>query len=323
MRGNIPALAVFMWIVALWGLPPHTALAQTCSATISSVDFGEAPLLSSSPTDVTGTLSVTCTNIPLLSVVKICPSINAGSGGLNGSARRMTSGSGTLEYQLYQNSTRTSAWGSVDNPSLGTVPAIIVPALLGGSGTATNTIYGRLFGGQVTAPPGSYRSDFIGNATLFSYAPALLGASSSCTGFVGTATIRPTFSVTATPARSCTVTATALTFPVTGILSAGLNAESQVNVTCTNQTPYSVQLSAGRNPDGSGMRRMKSAAGAQVLYALFQDAQRLSPWGSGSQSVNGNGTGYSRQIAVYGKVPVQATPAPGSYTDTVIVTVTY
>lgn len=319
-RAMLAALA--MLCGAIMGcLSAAPAQAQTCSATVSSIDFGDAALLSTSPTDVTGTLSVTCTSIPLLSVVKFCPSIGAGSGGSDAASRLLT-GPSVLHYQLYQDAARTSAWGSLDNPALGTVPAIILSGSILGAGTTTRTVYGRLLGGQQSATPGSYRSDFAGNSTMFTYAPALIGASSSCTGFVGS-TLRPTFSVTATPPRTCTVTATALNFPVTGVLSAAVISDSRITVTCTSTTAYSVQLDPGKNADGAGGRRMKAATGGLVGYGLFRDTARTVAWGSGGQAVTGTGTGSAQQLTVYGRVPAQATPAPGTYSDTVVVTVTY
>jgi len=316
------ALILATLVVALF-LCPGSARAQTCSATISTVDFGSPSLLTSAAVDVTATLTVTCTNIPLLSVVKMCPSIAAGSGGADGSARLLAGTSGTLRYQLYQDAARTQAWGAVDHTALGTVPAIILSPVLAGSATATRTLYARLFGGQTAVVPGSYRSTFSGNATLFSYSPALVGANASCTGFVGNTTIRPTFDVIATPAKTCTIGAAALTFPNTGILSRAVTAESRIAVTCTGQTSYAVQLDAGHNADAGGTRRMRAAAGGLISYGLFRDAGRTLPWASGAQAASGLGTGASQSITVYGRVPIQQTPQPGTYSDTVVATITY
>ncbi|RDE07134.1 spore coat U domain-containing protein [Sphingomonas aracearum] len=314
---------ILVALAAALFLFPRPASAQTCSATISSVDFGAPSLLASAATDVTATVAVTCTNIPLLNAVKLCPGIEAGSGGADASARLLTGPSGTLRYQLYQDAARTQAWGSVDNATLGTVPAIILSPLLSGSATATRTLYARLFGGQASAAPGSYRSSFTGNATMFTYATALLGASSTCTGFVGTATIRPTFTVGADPAKGCTITAGALTFPATGILRSPVTAQSQLAVTCTSQTGYSIQLDAGRNPDAGGTRRMKAPSGSLISYQLFRDAARTAAWAGSTQAATGTGTGSTQQFTVYGRVPAQLTPEPATYSDTVVVTVTY
>jgi len=295
---------------------PAPAQAQTCSATVSSIDFGSPSLLTSGPVDVTGTVTITCTSIPLLSVVKVCPGI----GGTDGSGRLMTGTAGSLRYQLYQDAARSVAWGSLDNPVLGTVPAIIISNLLNGAGSATRTLYARLFGGQGTTVPGAYRSSFIGNATLFSYGAELLGTSTNCTGFAGTASVRPTFEVTASPAKGCTIAATALTFPTTGVLAQAVTAQSGLTLTCTSQTPYALRLDAGRNADASGDRRMRGPSGSFITYGLFRDPAFSSSWDSGVQA---SGTGLAQALAIHGRVPAQPTPAPGLYTDTVVVTVTY
>lgn len=310
---------ILLAVIAFFAFP-GTAQAQTCSATVSSIDFGSPSLLTSGPVDVTGTVTITCTSIPLLSVVKVCPGIGAGSGGTDGSGRLMTGTGGALRYQLYQDAARSVAWGSLDNPVLGSVPAIIISNLINGAGSATRTIYARLFGGQATTVPGAYRSSFIGNATLFSYGAELLGTSTNCTGFAGTASVRPTFEVTAAPAKGCTVTATALTFPETGVLSGAVTAQSGLTLTCTNQTPYALRLDAGRNADASGGRRMRGASGSFITYALFRDAALSSSWDSG---LSASGTGLAQALAIHGRVPAQQTPAPGLYTDTVVVSVTY
>lgn len=316
MKPLILALLVALALI----LMPSTAQAQTCSATVSTIDFGSPVLLGSGPVDVTGTVSVTCTGIPLLSVVKVCPGIGAGSGGTDGSARLMTGTAGTLRYQLYQDAARSVAWGSLDNPTLGSVPAIIVSVALNGAGSATRTLYARLFGGQTTVVPGSYRSSFIGNATQFSYGVELIGASSNCTGFAGSASIRPTFEVSASPSRGCTVAATPLSFPTTGVLSRPVTAQSALTLTCTNQTAYAVRLDTGRNADASGVRRMRGASGSFIAYGLFRDAALSSSWDGALQAT---GTGLAQSQAIHGRVPPQPTPAPGLYSDTVVVTVTY
>ncbi len=44
---------------------------------------------------------------------------------------------------------------------------------------------------------------------------------------------------------------------------------------------------------------------------------------SGSSTVSGTGTGTSQTIPVYARVLPQSTPTPGSYSDTIIATVTF
>lgn len=67
-------------------------------------------------------------------------------------------------------------------------------------------------------------------------------------------------------------------------------------------------------------------AGAAVVYGLYKDAGRSQPWGDGAtpgSTVAGTGTGAAKGYTVYGRVPPQTTPTPGTYSDTVVVTVTY
>lgn len=43
----------------------------------------------------------------------------------------------------------------------------------------------------------------------------------------------------------------------------------------------------------------------------------------GTDTLAGTGNGNVQNLTVYGRVPPQATPAAGVYTDTVAITVTY
>lgn len=298
------------------------AEAQTCSAAVSSIDFGSPDLLSGSPTDALATLTVSCTGIPILSVIKMCPSIGAGSAGSSGSARLLSNGTRTLSYQLFQDSARSQGWGSLDNTQLGTVPAIIIGNILSGAGTATRTIYARLYA-DPTATAGTYVSNFTGSQTAFSYSALLLGASTSCTGFVGNAVVRPEFTVTAAPQPTCTISATDLDFGVKGVLSAAITGQSSIGVTCTQGASWSVVLDGGTSGN-TAARTMTSAAGDSVGYNLYRDAARSSIWGATTTSqATGTGTGISQSLAVYGTVPIQTTPKPGAYSDRVVATIRY
>ncbi|RYZ11666.1 MAG: spore coat U domain-containing protein [Comamonadaceae bacterium] len=70
---------------------------------------------------------------------------------------------------------------------------------------------------------------------------------------------------------------------------------------------------------------MVSAQGQRVAYQLFRDPARTQVWGAAAQglAVAGTGTGLAQAYTVYGRVPAQATPAPGIYSDRIVVTVTY
>jgi spore coat protein U-like protein len=62
-----------------------------------------------------------------------------------------------------------------------------------------------------------------------------------------------------------------------------------------------------------------------IAYGLYRNSQRTSPWGEtlDADTLSGTGTGLTQSVPVYGRVPPQATPRPGTYSDTVVVTVIY
>lgn len=319
------AVLLALALLVSLALPGRTE-AATCSATITPVDFGTPNLLSATPIDVTATVTVTCTGITVLTAVKMCPSIEEGSGGTSGAGRLMRGPAGTsLTYQLFQDSSRTVAWGATDNPALGTVPLMAIGnGIAGGSATVTRIIYARLFGSQSAAQTGDYNSVFSAAETAFSYATAFLGVSGSCTGFVGTATIQPEFVVQAKPQPSCTGTVADLSFGTTGAITAAITAQTSLRLTCTSRTTYSVALDNGRTGTAPAARRMTSAAGDVITYGLYTDAARSMPWGSSAGStVQGTGTGTEQAVAIFGQVPAQTTPKPGAYADRVVVTITY
>jgi spore coat protein U-like protein len=68
------------------------------------------------------------------------------------------------------------------------------------------------------------------------------------------------------------------------------------------------------------------ANGAQTItYGLYQDSARSNAWGDtiGTNTESGTGTGSNQALTVYGRVGAQITSSPGSYSDAVVVTVTY
>jgi spore coat protein U-like protein len=141
------------------------------------------------------------------------------------------------------------------------------------------------------------------------------------------ATASSSFQVQLTVQASCSVTsATTLDFGSTTLLSAAIDQSTTLNVQCSQTTPFNVGLNAGTTSGGSTAVRKLSAGGAQTIdYALYRDAAHTQVWGDtiGTDTLASVGTGSSQSFAVYGRVPVQTTPAPGAYTDTVTVTVTY
>jgi spore coat protein U-like protein len=62
-----------------------------------------------------------------------------------------------------------------------------------------------------------------------------------------------------------------------------------------------------------------------VISGLYRDAARSLPFGNtiGTNTLSGVGSDQTQSVPVYGRVPPQTTPTPGTYTDTVVATITY
>ncbi|WP_242108029.1 Csu type fimbrial protein [Luteimonas aquatica] len=323
---------------------PAASAATNCSATSSTLAFGNVS--TSTNTDTSTTFTVTCSSSGLtLSLagrtrVRLCLNIGDGAqGGGNFNPRRMTSTLDALQFQMYTDPARSQIWGSRLVSSIPT-PLLLdmeypVSVLTGiGSGSTTVTIYGRVPGAQ-TFFAGIYGNAFSGNHTSMDYRfdePSLLGGSSypaSCTsGGDGGTSVNGAFPIT-TSARvpaSCRAYATTdLDFgSVPGVIDSAIDQTSTIGLTCTGRTSWLIGLNDGQNASG-GIRRMRQGTTANyVSYDLYQDVGRTQRWGNGgTDSVLGTGTGAAQTLVVYGRVPPAQAPAAGSYSDVITVTITY
>lgn len=134
------------------------------------------------------------------------------------------------------------------------------------------------------------------------------------------------FDVTMKIVADCTIAANSMDFGQNqGVLSAAVTANSTINVTCTNTTPYNVGLNAGTGTGSTGTNRYLSGTGANtgtVRFNLYQ-SPGSGLWGNtqGTDTMSGVGNGNLQTLTVYGEIPVQTTPAPDSYKSTVTATV--
>jgi len=135
-----------------------------------------------------------------------------------------------------------------------------------------------------------------------------------------------TFAVQATVTATCTInSASTLNFGSVGVLASNVDQSSTIQVTCTNTTPYNIGLDAGTGSGATVAVRKLSSGGATINYSLYTSNAYSTVWGTtvGTDTQTGTGNGSAQSYTVFGRIPPQTSPAPGSYADTITVTVTY
>jgi spore coat protein U-like protein len=89
---------------------------------------------------------------------------------------------------------------------------------------------------------------------------------------------------------------------------------------------YDIGLNAGT---GSGAttttRKMTGPGGATLSYQMFQNSTHTTNWGDnyGTDTVDGTCTGSNQTSYIYPQVPAGQNVPPGTYTDTITVTMPY
>ena len=131
---------------------------------------------------------------------------------------------------------------------------------------------------------------------------------------------------------ACSVSATGVAFGIYDTTAAAPDdATGTISVSCTplsGLAGYTVSLSTGSS--GSYTARRMASGGSTLNYNLYSDAARTQVWGNGSGGTDTVGSfillaffGGFGTHQVYGRIPARQAADPGSYADTIIVTVTY
>ncbi len=136
-------------------------------------------------------------------------------------------------------------------------------------------------------------------------------------------------SVSASVTPDCAVGTSTLAFGSASsatIQAGNVDATGTVSVNCTAGVGYTIKLDVGAGA-GATFASRKMTSGANLLnYSIYDSAGRTSVWGDGTGAtvtVASTGTGAAQSISAYGRIFGAQTPPPGTYTDTVNVTVSY
>jgi spore coat protein U domain-containing protein, fimbrial subunit CupE1/2/3/6 len=130
---------------------------------------------------------------------------------------------------------------------------------------------------------------------------------------------------------SCTVSVTGVAFGTyTPLQSSALDINGTINIACsgvTGNNAVTVDLSTGVSNSYLPTRTLVSGTDT-LSYNLYLDAGYTQVWGNGtggsvegSASIRNNSPNAS--LPVHGAIAAGQDPPPGSYTDTITVTVNY
>jgi spore coat protein U-like protein len=178
----------------------------------------------------------------------------------------------------------------------------------------------------LTSNPDSYSRG--SNMLRIKIAPIAAASLLAFAGSAQAATKTASFTVSASVAANCFVSAANMNFGAySGV--AALTAASDVTVRCTNGWNYALELSAGSG--NYNERKLTGTPSGTLGYNLYTDAAYTTVWGNGTAStstVTGTGRGLSKdnKHTVHGRLPDSAAnqDAPvGTYSDTIVVTVVY
>ena len=283
--------------------------AATCSVSTGGAAFGASTAFTVQQADVVFSVTVSCSgaaseHVPI--------TIAAAQGNGTYANRQMKTANWTVSYNLFVDSGRTQVWGDGTGITQSVSDTIVL--VTGAQEDHGYTLYGRI-------PVQGNQS--VGAATDSVTVTLTYQSSTASTSLLASYTVNP----------SCTVSAAALSFgdydPVGAQRTSPLTAAAAVGYRCIQDpsvTP-TFTLDQGQNPaggssDNAPLRRMTD--GTHFLsYNLYGSTGCVDLWNN-TTGFTSPGTGDPATLTVYGCIPAgQTSVPPGSYSDTVVITVTF
>ncbi|WP_439520650.1 Csu type fimbrial protein [Hydrogenophaga sp.] len=296
--------------------------AQSCWVS-GGIGLNFGAISATSPTDTQTNLPFTCGSGSTPAYVRVCMYIAGGSPVPDVNPRRMTNYNGSyLQYNLFSDAARTQIIGPFGGGFPEYTWTLLIPGS-GGYGQASGSlpIHGRVFAGQGALPAGNYQAQIPDGQLRYVFGsggyPANCSSGSNISlGFSGNHANVPS---------GCQITAvTDLDFgTLASSLTGAHDQAASVTLRCPGGTAWQIGMDNGQHHAGN--RRMRNGAGGYIGYGIYRDAARTLAWGNslGVNTVSGTGTGSPTPVTIHGRIPAQGGVSSGSYTDTVIVTLTY
>lgn len=290
--------------------------AVTCGLTGSPVlDFGTPDPFTGGNITSNATLNWSCTkDTPGQPSFTLCFYVSPDASGNIDPRYLLNGGAQTLPFNVYSDPTYTS----VMQPTVDGFPVIVnMPNKGPNTVSGSITLYGSLPG---PLPPdiqtGLHQTTMINSQVHIVPGTSANACSSTKTAPDNIYTLTAQMNVP----NQCQLTATDLDFGTQATPLAQTDSQSTITVRCTNNTPFTVGLNGGL----TGNREMTNGTDL-VSYELYQDPARNQLWDNtgNRQSGTGLGTGSAILLNVFGRLPADPLAAPGTYTDTVTVDVSF
>lgn len=317
----------FSLLLVLGALFAQERAHASCSASVTSLNFGNINPISAGAVDVSATVNYNCSSlISLLSYMNVCIEIGLGPQDTAVDNRVMTHATVTsdkLSYNVYSDAARTTVFGNAYGSAS---PPVIIkhgPYALGllARATGSQTVYGRVAANNpfMQRNVGPYASSLLVTVRM-----SLVGLAdlSPC---IDLAPANVPMPVSAQLISACKITAAPLNFGShPSNFSANIPGTSTITSSCTKGTPYQIGLNNGLYASGN-QRRMKAADGQYINYELYKDASRSQRWGNtlNADTLTGTASGVNQNSSVYGQVMPQTGLEAADYRDTITATITY
>ncbi|MBW8637889.1 spore coat U domain-containing protein [Hoeflea sp. WL0058] len=132
------------------------------------------------------------------------------------------------------------------------------------------------------------------------------------------------FGVSLTITAECTLSASDITFPSTGIVDTQITATADLSVECTNDSPFEIGLSGGTSGN-TGARVLTNLDGDTVSYQLYQDNSYTTVWGDDDATTKSveSATGSEEAHTIHAVVSSGQNVPTGTYTDAITATIWY
>lgn len=302
----------FIWTIvgASLSIAPLSAQAAlVCSAEMEKLNYGEISVQDGLSLKTTGEAIVSCSGGNPHNTVHVELMIGSEGGrlGLDGSPRHMTDD--RADQLLY----------TVTDINGGDIVGIEIQLDENGHVSTKIALEAEIIslGSEVIA--GSYKSDDL---VELKFCEVALTGKVECNG----STSPSRFTVEAIVATSCTVSVANMDFGnIDAAVVASVDQIATISLSCTNASNYTIGLNQGAySMDTVPTGRRMNNGGHRLAYGLYLDSARSKNWGHDAGTVAvGVGSGGEQPHTVFGRIFSNQEAFTGTYSDTVVVIITY